>query len=85
MKFTASTILAAVGLASATTVKYDPVYDNGSGQLTSVACSDGAIGLITKYGWQTFGNVAGFPYIGSSSDIAGKPTSPKGQHTRASC
>ncbi|CAK3769593.1 Hypothetical predicted protein [Lecanosticta acicola] len=80
MKFTGATLLAAAaGLATATTVKYDPTYDTAGNSLTSVACSDGANGLITKYQWQTFGQVAGFPYIGSSSDIAGWNSASCGQ------
>lgn len=51
MKFTA--IVAALGsiaFASANTVSvsYDTTYDNASGSMTTVACSDGANGLITK-------------------------------------
>jgi len=30
------------------TVSYDPVYDNKSGDMTTVACSDGTNGMITK-------------------------------------
>lgn len=66
-----ATGLAAVSLATATTVKWDSGYDDASRSLDDVACSDGANGLITRYGWQTQGQVAGFPYIGASSDIAG--------------
>lgn len=36
-----------------------------------MACSDGANGLITKYGWQTQGQVKGFPHIGGAQAVAG--------------
>jgi hypothetical protein len=52
MKFFAVLVaLATFSAATSTTVSvsYDNVYDNGSGALTSVACSDGSNGLITKY------------------------------------
>src|SRR5205809_321684 len=52
-------------------VSYDTGYDDASRSLTAVSCSDGANGLITRYGWQTQGNVANFPNIGGSSTIAG--------------
>ncbi|KAF2145675.1 uncharacterized protein K452DRAFT_284037 [Aplosporella prunicola CBS 121167] len=72
MQFT--TILATIALAfgaSATSVSYDTGYDDASRSLTAVSCSDGANGLITKYGWQTQGAVAGYPHIGGSDTIAG--------------
>ncbi|KAI9167786.1 Protein SnodProt1 [Paramyrothecium foliicola] len=56
---------------SAVTVSYDTGYDNRGRSLTSVSCSDGANGLITRYGWQTQGNVPRFPYIGGAQAIAG--------------
>jgi hypothetical protein len=57
--------------ASAITVSYDTGYDNRGRSLTAVSCSDGANGLITRYGWQTQGNVPKFPYIGGAQAIAG--------------
>lgn len=53
------------------TVSYDQGYDDAGRSLTSVSCSDGNNGLITKYGWQNQGAVAGFPRIGGYSGIAG--------------
>jgi hypothetical protein len=52
-------------------VSYDTGYDNGSRPLTAVSCSDGANGLITRYGWQTQQQVSKFPYIGGSDSIPG--------------
>ncbi|KAH7362183.1 eliciting plant response-like protein [Plectosphaerella cucumerina] len=69
-----SSILAALSLtavASAASVSYDTGYDDGSRSLTSVSCSDGTNGLITRYGWQTQGQVKNFPYIGGADAIAG--------------
>lgn len=45
-------------------VSYDTGYDDANRALTSVTCSDGTNGLITKYGWQIQGAIAGFPRIG---------------------
>ncbi|KAH6853071.1 hypothetical protein J4E91_000850 [Alternaria rosae] len=64
-------ILGFASLASAITVSYDTGYDDGSRALTSLACSDGSNGLITKYNWQTQANVAGFPKIGGYMGVAG--------------
>jgi len=71
----------AVALANATTVSvsYDNTYDNGAGEMTSVACSDGPNGLITKYGWTTFSQIPKFPHIGGSSTIPGWDAATCGQ------
>ncbi|KAH8662164.1 eliciting plant response-like protein [Xylariales sp. PMI_506] len=60
----------AVGAASAV-IAYDTGYDDGSRSLTAVSCSDGANGLITRYGWQTQGAIPNFPYIGAADAVAG--------------
>jgi hypothetical protein len=39
--------------------------------MTSVSCSDGVNGLVTRYGWQNQGAVAGFPNIGGYVGIEG--------------
>jgi hypothetical protein len=52
-------------------VSYDTGYDDAGRSLTSVSCSDGTNGLITKYGWSNQGAVAGFPRIGGYSGVAG--------------
>lgn len=69
-----STILSALSLAaaaSAISVSYDTGYDDPNRALTSLSCSDGANGLITRYGWQIQSQVADFPYIGGADVIAG--------------
>ena len=68
----ALTLLAAVSttLAATVTVSYDETYDNANGQLTTVACSDGPNGLITK-GYDTFGSLPHFPNIGGAAAVAG--------------
>jgi hypothetical protein len=53
------------------TVSYDTGYDDASRPLTSVACSDGKNGLITKYGWHTQGQIPRFPNIGGAAAVAG--------------
>lgn len=57
--------------AQAVSVSYDTGYDDGSRSLTAVSCSDGANGLITKYGWQTQGQIRNFPYIGGVDAVGG--------------
>ncbi|KAK7974051.1 hypothetical protein PG989_015899 [Apiospora arundinis] len=58
-------LIAAAATASAASVAYDTGYDNGSRSMTAVSCSDGVNGLITRYGWQTQGQIPKFPYIGA--------------------
>lgn len=69
--FVAFAVLFALPSAFAVTVSYEPQYDNASGDLASTACSDGQNGLITRFGWQHFGDVPSFPYIGGAETIAG--------------
>ena len=61
---------ASTSLAATVSVSYDETYDNASASLTSVACSDGTNGLITK-GFSSFGSLPQFPNIGGASAIAG--------------
>ncbi|KAL6812949.1 eliciting plant response-like protein [Trichoderma sp. SZMC 28013] len=63
---TAATLIVA---STATYVSFDPGYDDPSRSLNDVACSDGVNGLITKYHWQTQGEVSNFPYIGGVQGI----------------
>ncbi|KAK7456499.1 hypothetical protein VKT23_010749 [Stygiomarasmius scandens] len=58
-------------LAGAVQLQYDNTYDNRNGAMSSVACSDGVNGLITRFGWQTFGNIPRFPHIGAAAAVAG--------------
>ena len=57
--------------ASAVTVSYDTGYDDPSRSMTAVSCSDGANGLITRYNWQTQGQITNFPLVGGSDSIPG--------------
>ncbi|RDB24055.1 Heat-stable antigen [Hypsizygus marmoreus] len=54
----------------AVTLAYDTVYDNASGSLATVACSDGSHGLLTR-GFTTFGSLPKFPHIGAAAAVAG--------------
>lgn len=54
----------------ATTVSFDTKYDNGGTSLTSVACSDGPNGLITR-GFSTFDSLPRFPHIGGAQAVTG--------------
>lgn len=64
-------LMATSALAVPVSLSYDPTYDKASTPLTSIACSDGSHGLITKYGWKTLGQIPHFPNIGGSSTIPG--------------
>ncbi|QYT04788.1 Epl1/Sm1 [Trichoderma simmonsii] len=64
--FTAAILAVA---STATYVSYDTGYDDPSRSLNDVSCSDGPNGLITKYHWQTQGQVSNFPYIGGVQGI----------------
>ncbi|KAI0263762.1 Cerato-platanin [Gloeopeniophorella convolvens] len=72
MKFTSSIValVAFFSVASATDVRFDQTYDNASGSLATVACSDGANGLLTK-GFTTFGSLPSFPNIGAAQAVGG--------------
>ncbi|TDL22978.1 Cerato-platanin [Rickenella mellea] len=54
---------------SAIRVSYDNTYDSSSGSLSTVACSDGSNGLLTK-GFTTFGSLPHFPNIGGAQAVA---------------
>ena len=58
-----------VGAASADRAGYDTTYDNASGDMNTVSCSDGTAGLAARF--PTFGSVPTFPNIGGASAIAG--------------
>ncbi len=46
---------------------YDTTYDNKSGSMNGVACSNGANGLAARF--PTFGDVPSFPFIGGAFDV----------------
>ena len=62
----------ALGATTSTTVSvsYDQAYDNGAASLTTVSCSDGTNGLLTK-GYTTFSSLPSFPNIGGTSAVPG--------------
>ena len=62
--------LLAAAPAFGVTLSYDETYDKSSGSLSTVACSDGSHGLLTK-GFSTFGSLPHFPNIGGAAAIAG--------------
>ncbi|KAI0394516.1 cerato-platanin [Xylariaceae sp. FL0594] len=64
-------VLSAAASAMGATVAYDQGYDDASRSLTTVACSDGPNGLITRYGWQTQGQIPRFPHIGAAAAVGG--------------
>ncbi|KAI0010437.1 Epl1 protein [Xylariaceae sp. FL0662B] len=72
MQFTKLAQLLSLSLASAVSavsVSYDTGYDDASRSLTAVQCSDGTNGLITRYGWQTQGQIPS-QYIGGAYAVA---------------
>ena len=69
-KALALALLAAAAPALGVTLSYDETYDKSSGSLSTVACSDGSHGLLTK-GFSTFGSLPHFPNIGGAAAIAG--------------
>jgi len=72
MKF--STFLSPLALfpafVHAITTSFDTVYDNANQSLTTVACSTGSNGLITR-GFTTFGSLPKFPHIGGAPAVTG--------------
>ncbi|CAH0052668.1 unnamed protein product [Clonostachys solani] len=66
---TIATFLGLAAAASAVTVSYDTGYDDGNRLLTAVTCSDGANGLITRYGWTTQGQIPTFSNIGGMQGV----------------
>lgn len=52
------------------TASYDTQYDNSSQSLSTVACSDGPNGLLTR-GFTTFGSLPNFPLIGGAPAVTG--------------
>ncbi|KAJ3994697.1 Cerato-platanin [Lentinula boryana] len=68
--FVTVVIAALAGLATADTLQYDTAYDDASGSLSTVACSDGTNGLLTK-GYTTFASLPSFPNIGAFGVVEG--------------
>ena len=67
---TITSLVALFSVASAIDVRYDTTYDNSQGSLSTVSCSDGANGLLTK-GYTTFGSLPSFPNIGAAQAVTG--------------
>ncbi|KAF7441192.1 hypothetical protein PC9H_001541 [Pleurotus ostreatus] len=71
--FTALLCLLFTTLTSAdpVSVSFDQIYDDRTGSMTTVSCSDGPNGLITRFGFQRFSDVPTFPNIGGAGVIPG--------------
>lgn len=63
-------LVAIFSVASAVDVRYDTTYDNPQGSLSTVACSDGSNGLLTK-GYTTFSSLPSYPNITAAQAIPG--------------
>ncbi|KAF9464556.1 Cerato-platanin-domain-containing protein [Collybia nuda] len=74
MKFSTIILSAALSLlpffACGTQLSYDTAYDNPKGKLSSVACSDGSHGFLTR-GYTTFDTLPLYPHIGGSDIVKG--------------
>ena len=72
MKLSATVIslVASFSIVSAVRVGYDTVYDNPNNSLSTVACSDGSNGMLTK-GYTTYSSLPSFPNIGAAQAVAG--------------
>ncbi|EIN07862.1 cerato-platanin-like protein [Punctularia strigosozonata HHB-11173 SS5] len=57
--------------ALAVQLSFDPVYDNKNGSMDTVECSTGSNGLITRFGFKTFGDLPSFPNIGGAQAVEG--------------
>ena len=67
---TAISLAASFSTVLAVRVGYDTVYDNPNGSLSTIACSDGSNGMLTK-GYTTFDSLPSFPNIGATQAIVG--------------
>ncbi|KAI9430211.1 Cerato-platanin [Lactarius psammicola] len=70
MKIVLNIVAPLAALFSAAHVRYDTTYDHPKGSLSTVACSNGANGLLTR-GYTTFGSLPSFPNIGAAQAVAG--------------
>lgn len=52
------------------TATYDPGYDDPQRSLSTVACSDGPNGLMTR-GYSTLGSLPNYPNVAGTPDVAG--------------
>ena len=68
MKLTILTLTALLPSALSLQITFDPVYDNANQSLTTVECSTGSNGLITK-GFTNFSSLPTFPFIGGAQAV----------------
>ncbi|KAJ3878896.1 Cerato-platanin [Lentinula edodes] len=68
--FVTLVVAAFTTLVAADTLQYDTAYDDASASLSTVACSDGSNGLLTR-GFPTFGSLPSFPNIGAFGAVEG--------------
>ncbi|GAW06681.1 cerato-platanin 7 [Lentinula edodes] len=70
MKFSVFVPILTAATTLADQLRFDTTYDNANQSLSTVACSDGVNGLLTK-GFTTFGSLPTFPNIGGASAVTG--------------
>ncbi|KAK1756937.1 eliciting plant response-like protein [Echria macrotheca] len=66
-----TTLLTLATTSLATTVSFDPGYDEPSRPISVLACSDGVNGLTTRFGWHSQDDIPSFPHIGGAEAVAG--------------
>ncbi|KAK7456501.1 hypothetical protein VKT23_010752 [Stygiomarasmius scandens] len=74
MKFFAALASAALllpSLSGAVQLQFDNTYDNANTALSSVSCSDGTNGLITRFGFNKLGDIPRFPHVGATPSVEG--------------
>ena len=64
------TFASVIRATSTDPVRYDQTYDNSGQSLSTVSCSNGPNGLLTK-GFTTFGSLPTFPNIGAAAAVTG--------------
>ncbi|KAJ3731667.1 cerato-platanin-like protein [Lentinula guzmanii] len=70
MKFTIFVPILTAASTMADQLRFDTTYDNANQSLSTVACSNGMNGLLTK-NFTTFGSLPTFPNIGGASAVTG--------------
>jgi hypothetical protein len=73
MKLTSTFTSLAILLSSVSaqfTATYDTGYDNPKQSLSTVACSDGPNGLMTR-GYSTFGSLPNYPNVAGAPAVTG--------------
>jgi len=66
----ASLAILLTSVSAQLTASYDMGYDNAERSLSTVACSDGSNGLLTRH-FTTLGSLPKFPHVGGAPAVTG--------------